>query len=72
VLTRHELRACSDELAHGARRRDGVVTFDEYAAHVQHQFYNLDLNRDTFLSSYELGTNAPRQASVGWSWHWSL
>ena len=72
VLTRHELRRTNDELAHRANGRGGVVTFEEYDANVQREFYRLDLNRDGFLSRYELGTEAPRTASVGWSWHWSL
>jgi hypothetical protein len=72
VLTRHELRRTNDELAYGARDRDGVLTFAEYDANVQRQFYQLDVNRDGFLSRYELGAEAPRTASVGWSWHWSL
>ncbi|MEO8179594.1 MAG: hypothetical protein ABI895_12245 [Deltaproteobacteria bacterium] len=72
VLTRHELRRTNDELARGANDRGGVVTFAEYDANVQREFYRLDVNRDGFLSRYELGTEAPRTASVGWSWHWSL
>ena len=72
VLTRHELRRGEDEFTQRARRRDGVVTFAEYEASVQNEFYGLDRNRDAFLSSYELGTTAPPSAGVSWSWHWSL
>ena len=72
VLTRHELRGGEDEFTQTARRRDGVVTFSEYEASVQQHFYQLDRNRDAFLSSYELGTTAPPSAGVSWSWHWSL
>ena len=75
VLTRHELRRSADVLAQSANERGAVVTFAEYDDNVQRQFYRLDVNRDGYLSRYELGTQAPpapRTASVGWSWHWSL
>ena len=71
VLTRRELRVLDYEVARGARQ-GGVVTFAEYDANVQRQFYHLDRNRDGFLNSYELGTTGPRPATVSWNWNWSL
>lgn len=72
VLTRRELRGPGHELARGAGR-NGVVTFAEFDANVHQRFYELDLNRDGYLSSYELGRPAPRRnGGVTWSWNWSL
>lgn len=72
VLTVREVRGCNDELARGVPG-NGVVTFAEYDANLQREFYRLDRNRDGFLSGYDLGTSAPRPAAgMSWSWHWSL
>jgi hypothetical protein len=72
VLTRRELRGPGHELARGAGR-GGVVTFAEFDANVRQRFYELDLNRDAYLSNYELGRPAPqRNGGVTWSWRWTL
>jgi hypothetical protein len=72
VLTRRELRGPGHELARGASR-GGVVTFAEFDANVHQRFYELDANRDGFLSSYELGRPAPpHNGGVTWSWRWTL
>jgi hypothetical protein len=78
VLRGRELNG-SDEFARVASGRDGRVTQTEYEASVMNRFYSLDINRDSYLSSRELGTDrtrvpmppAPRANTVSWSWNWS-
>jgi len=78
VLRGRELNT-QDDFARAAAGRDGRVTRSEYEARVMGRFYSLDVNRDSYLSRYELGTDrtrrplppAPRANTVTWSWNWS-
>jgi hypothetical protein len=78
VLRGRELDT-NDDFARAASGRDGRVTHAEYETRVMNRFYSLDINRDSYLSRYELGTDrtrtplppAPRANTVTWSWNWS-
>jgi hypothetical protein len=72
VLTRRELWGTQDALARSTPSRDGVVTFAAYEANVDRQFYELDRNRDGYLSGYELGARPAERptASVSWRFRW--
>lgn len=72
VLTPRELWRTDDALARSAPSRDGIVTLAAYEANMDRQFYELDRNRDGYLSGYELGARPPERptASVSWRFRW--
>jgi hypothetical protein len=79
VLRGRELDT-NDDFIRATSGRDRRVTHAEYETRVLNRFYSLDINRDSYLSRYELGTDrtrtplppAPRANTVTWSWNWSL